>query len=65
MVKVGLELLTVFPLLVVRVSMMLELSIAEYVITVAPSAVTGMLIEPLEPVSVPDAGEGRLAPVAE
>jgi hypothetical protein len=31
---------------------------------VCPSCVTGMLIDPLVPVSVPDAGLGKFVPVA-
>jgi hypothetical protein len=63
-VKVGEAELKIFPLFVTTVSTMLELSVAAYVITVVPSFVTGMLIDPLAPVTVPDAGLGKLAPVA-
>jgi hypothetical protein len=63
-VKLGVEVLTVPELLVITASVIFALSVAAYVTTVVPSTVTGMLIDPLEPVSVPEFGVGRFAPVA-
>ena len=58
--------LTVFaPLsLVMTLSMVPELSVAKKVTTVVPSTVPGIVIVPLDPGRVPDAGLGRFAPVA-
>ena len=63
-VKVGDAELKKFPLFVTMVSTVLELSVAAYVITVVPSCVTGMLIDPFAPVIVPDTGVGKFAPDA-
>ena len=68
--KARVEVLTLFPLFVTWVSIVLALSVAKYRMVVVPSLMTGTLIDPLnegpgEPVSTPEAGEGRLSPVAE
>jgi hypothetical protein len=64
-VIVGVALLTVLlPVsLVTVVSTVPELSVAKNVTTVVPSTVPGIVIVPLEPGSVPEAGFGGFAPV--
>jgi len=64
MVKLGVEELTLFPLFVTSVSTMFALSVAAYVITVVPSVVTGIVTDPFAPLNVPEAGLGKLAPLA-